>query len=397
MIASSKLNPITFKDLSGDYPNEGNTLHNDLKYPGKMSKPYYQLFQKNHVVYLQFESDLPDSLNLKAYHGTTEIESFTGAYTEPPLGTGSNIRYYTNFVVTLDTVYHDKIVSFVLTQTGSNPWTSEPIKTIELNDPITGKLDKRYRHVKYTNFARLDADVSSVFINWWILASTGYYMDFFVEAIDNKPNNKDESEVLEGSQSNTVISSVNYKGRVFETGPIPEYMIDRLALVSNLDVFVINDIQYIKSGGHEPEPFGGSTLYQLSMKLTQKNAIGINVDSLGVGSGSIIPPVSGTPMYVGSVTSAVPNETEVKLITSVAATKTNQTKVYTITNSRFCFAYPASFGSLTSILDNIGDEIISGFAIQTVNFTIGANTINFKIYTLKSPVTVTSFTVQFKF
>jgi hypothetical protein len=102
-------------------------------------------------------------------------------------------------------------------------------------------------------------------------------------------------------------------------------------------------------------------------------------------------------MYLGSVTSAAPAEAEVKLIASVTASKTNQTKVYTIADARFCFAYPASFGALTSILDTIGDEIISGFNIQTLNFTIGADTISFKVYTLKSLTSVTGYTVQFKF
>jgi hypothetical protein len=133
------------------------------------------------------------------------------------------------------------------------------------------------------------------------------------------------------------------------------------------------------------------------MKLTQKNAIGINVDNVGVTSGGTTPPIAGTPMYVGSVTSAAPNEAEVKLITSSTASKTNQTKVYTISGARFCFAYPSSFGALSSILDTTGDEIISGFNVTTLDFTIGSDTINFTIYTLKSLTTVTSHTVQYKF
>ena len=133
------------------------------------------------------------------------------------------------------------------------------------------------------------------------------------------------------------------------------------------------------------------------MKLTQKNAIGINVDNIGVAEGGTTPPIAGTPMYVGSVASSAPDETEVKLIASVAAIKADQTKIYTMANARFCFAYPTSFGALSSILDNIGDEIISGFNVIYLDFTIGADTINYTICTLKSQATVTAFTVQFKF
>jgi len=172
-------------------------------------------------------------------------------------------------------------------------------------------------------------------------------------------------------------------------------MIARIGMASSLDVFTVNGLQYIKTGEIEQSQFGGSTLYQASMKLTQKTTIGINVDNIG--SGSITPPPSGTLMYVGVVTEAVPTESQVKAITGITAVKTNQTKVYTMTNSRFCFAYPASYGSLTSIIDTIGDEIISGFAVQTLTFTTGGVTMNYNVYTLVSPATVTSFTVIFKF
>jgi hypothetical protein len=395
MIASSDSNSIFFKDLSGTYPNARNTLHATIKYSGKQTILYNQKFPKDHTVYLQFESDFADQLTLKAYSGLTEIESFTNAYVSS-YGSGANIRYYTNFTIVLDSIYYEKQIWFKVTQTGSNPWTSEPIFTTNMTDPVTGKLDKLYRIVKYTNLSRMDSDLSSVFIDWLNIPSTGNYMDFFVEVIDNEPNDTDESEILEGSQSESMLSSVNFKGRIFKTGPIPEYMCDKIAVVSNLSVFTVNDIEYIKKGGTNRPPFGSSTLYQLDMKLTQKNAIAINVDALGAAVTPVTPPISGTPMYIGSVTSVAPDETEVKTITSQAAEKVDQTKVYTITDARFCFAYPTSFGALSSILDNAGDEIISGFNVTTLTFTIGADSISFDIYTLKSLTSVTSYSIQYK-
>jgi hypothetical protein len=252
------------------------------------------------------------------------------------------------------------------------------------------------KYIKITNNDRIASDLDSRFIDWSALDSTGKYVDFFVEAQDIEPNDTDESEVLEGSQSKTILSAAFYSGRVLKTGPVPDYMCARLGMASSLDVFTVNGIEYIKSGGVEQAQFGGSTLYQVSMKLTQKNAIGINVDSLGATVTPITPPISGTPMYIGSVTSAAPNETEVKTITSATASKVNQTKVYTITDARFCFAYPTSFGALSSILDNAGDEIITGFNVTVLTFTIGADSISFDIYTLKNLTTVTSYSVQYK-
>jgi len=401
MIASSILNPITFKSVpaTNTYPNMWNTLHTDRKQAGALIKPYNQKFQKDHVVYLQFESDIADSIILKSYNSITraEIESFTIGWNDTPGVTGSHYgttdnRYYTNFVVTLDSPYYEKQIYFKATQ-GSDILTSEPIFTTNLSDLILRGVMK---YIKITNNDRIASDLDSRFIDWSALDSTGKYVDFFVEAQDIEPNDTDESEVLEGSQSKTILSAAFYSGRVLKTGPVPDYMCARLGMASSLDVFTVNGIEYIKSGGVEQAQFGGSTLYQVSMKLTQKNAIGINVDSLGATVTPITPPISGTPMYVGSVTSAAPNETEVKTITSATASKVDQTKVYTITDARFCFAYPTSFGALSSILDNAGDEIITGFNVTVLTFTIGADSISFDIYTLKNLTTVTSYSVQYK-
>ena len=397
MIANSVLNPIFFKlvPTSNTYPNMWNTLHINRQQGNGRVIPYFQKFNSNHVVYIQFESDLADSIGLKSYNLLTgaEIESFTGTYHSPARGTAPDIRYYTNFAITLDGDYIGKKVYFKATQL-TIVMTSEPVYTLDLTDQLQAGTMK---YIKYTNLDRIEADLDDRFVDWEILDSTGNYLDFFVEGIDSEPNDTDESEILEGSQNKTILSSRYYSGRMLKIDPVPDYMATRIALASSLDVFMVNGLEYIKQGGSDQSQFGGSTLYQVSMKLTQKLAIGINVDNIGVSSGSITPPVAGTTMYVGSVTAAAPTEAQVKVIIPAAASKTNQTKVYTITGARFCFAYPTAFGALSSILDNVGDEIISGFNITTLDFTIGADTVGFTIYTLKSLTTVTSHSVQYKF
>jgi len=390
MIASSILNSISFKNLSGSFPNMWNTLHADRRQGNARIIPYAQKFQKDHVVYLQFMSDIPDTITLKSYYGTVQVESFTVAYASH-YGTTNN-RYFTNFTITLGASYYDKQITFKAAQ-GANTLVSEPVFITDLAYLIGKGLMK---YVKYTNLNRIEADLDDRMIDWSVLPSTGNYLDFYIEALDSDPNDTDKSEVLEGSQSQTIISSVFYSGRVLKTGPIPDYIATKLGMISNLDIFTINDLQYIKSGEITQSAFAGSTLYQAELKLTQKNAIGINVDSLGISAGVSVP-ISGTPMYIGSVTGVTPTETDVKVITSISAVKTNQAKTYTISGARFCFAYPASFGSLVSILDNIGDEILSGFNVQTLNFTISGSAVSYKIYTLKSSVIVSSYTVTFKF
>ena len=394
MIASSILNPITFKNVptSNTYPNMWNTLHADRKMAGALNKPYFQKFQTNHVVYLQFESDSATAPQIKAYNLVTRAEIETISATSVNLYGTTSVRYYTNFTITLDGDYTGKKFYFKLTQ-DSDVLTSEPCVTDDLTDLIQRGVMK---YVKYTNADRIDSDVSGVFIDWFNLPSTGHYLDFFVEAQDAEPNDTDESEVLEGSQSKTILSAAYYSGRVFKSGPLPDYLCTRLGMSSSLDIFTVNGVQMIKSGGIEQSQFGGSTLYQITMKLTEKSTMGINVDSIGVTSGGVTPPVVGCPMYLGSVTSSAPDETEVKTMTELTAVKADQTKVYTITDARFCFAYPTSFGALSSILDNAGDEIISGFTVQTLAFTIGVDSISFDIYTLKSLTSVSNYSIQYK-
>lgn len=402
MIVSSGANSIFFKKLiaipvtAGNYPDRDNTLHEDYKDGNHKIIPYCQKFPKDHVVYLQFESDSAVDIILKAYSAIsarstlTEIESFTGSYVS--VYGSTNVRYYYNFTVTLDSVYYDKIVYFKATQ-GAEVWTSEPILTKDL----AWLFSHHCKYIKYSNIDKIESDIPGHFIDWSVVPSTGNYMDFFVEMSDRESNNKDESEVLEGSQSLKILSAVSYNGRVFKTGPVPDYMAIKLRLASSLDYFLIGDKQYTKQGEVNQDPFGGSTSDQCTLKAIQKNAIGINVDNLGVTADVITPPIAGTPMYIGSVTSAAPDETEVKLIADIAALKQDHTVSFTGTDIRPCHAAPTSFGVLASILDATGDEIISGFAVTTLDFTIGADTISFKIYTLKSAVTLSGSNITFKF
>jgi len=159
-------------------------------------------------------------------------------------------------------------------------------------------------------------------------------------------------------------------------------------MMSSLDIFLVNGLQYIKNGEIEVSQMGGSTLFQVSINMTQKLAIGINVDNIGVAETEIIVSPSTTKMYVGSVTSASPNEAEVKLMTELEAVKQDTTVDYVITlGNRYCFAYPSSYGNLTSAINNFSQELISGFVKTTVDFTFGANTIEMYIYTYALPTT----------
>ncbi|HAT75507.1 MAG TPA: hypothetical protein DCS19_01355 [Flavobacterium sp.] len=385
MIASSIANSVTFKKLESypaEFPNMWNTLHLNRKHSNNLIIPYYQKFNKDHVLYLQFMSDTDANITLKSFSGLSEIESITNAY-NTSYGTTDN-RYYTNFVVTLDSSYYDKIVYFTATQ-GANVLTSEPINVYDLTQEI---LKGTIKNIKYTNLDRIQSDLDNRFIDWSALTSTGNYLDCFIDALDIDLNDSDKSEVLEGSQSLTILSASYFTGKTLKTNQIPDYIISKLGIISNFDIFMVNGIQYIKQGEIEAERLGNSTMYQASIKLTQKNAIGINVDNLGTAESQPIIPDSATKMYIGLVTSAAPNETEVKLMTELEAVKQTTIHNYEIElGTRNCFAYPASFGNLTSAYIIQGFELLGAYAKTTAYFTFGNNEVLMNIYTFISPIT----------
>ena len=391
MISCSVLNPITFKHITGNYPNMWNRLHADRKQSTFKTIPYCQKFQKDHVVYLQFTSELSTDVTLNAYDGINVIETFTSSYITH-YGTTDN-RYFFNFVVTLDNIYYDKSIYFKAIQ-GSDELTSEPIYTQDLSEYITlGQI----KYIKYTNLDRVESDLDDRFIDWSALTSTGKYLDFFIEAQDVTPNDSDSTEVLEGSQSQIILSSNYYSGKTLKTGAIPDYLYTKLGMVSSLDIFMVNDLQYIKNGEIEIEQYGNSTLYQCSINMTQKNTIGINVDNLGVIETETLVPDENVKMWIGALyfdpPGAPPGELEITTMTEKTAVKENQTIHDDAFDQRYCFAYPATFGSLTSILDTQNYEVISGFGISSI--TIDGTL--YTVYTLNRPATITDVTMQFKF
>lgn len=399
MIASSILNSVTFKKLESypvSFPNMWNTLHSQRSQSTNLKLSYYQKFQNNHVLYLQFISDTDSIITLKSFSGVAEIESFaiawnsgtfisTGRYTSGTHYGTDNNRYYTNFVVTLDADYKDKCVYFTATQ-GTNVLTSEPIFITDLTEAINNGSIK---YIKYTNLDRIESDLDDRFIDWSALANTGNYLDFFIEAIDIDLSDSDSSEVLEGSQSKTILSASYYTGRTLKTSGIPDYMVARLGMASNLDIFMVNGIQYVKDGEIDQERFGNSTLYQVSINLTQKLAIGINVDSLGIGESTpVIIPESSTKIYAGLVTVASPDEAEIKTMSEYEAIKqTTEHSYYDVLGSYFCFAYPSSFGNLQSAYIVESFELIGAFVKTTDNFTFGTNIVEMNIYTYIVPIT----------
>jgi hypothetical protein len=271
MITSSVLNSVTFKNLDGGFPNKWNTLHANRKQGGFSVIPYCQKFNKDDIIYLQFESDsatVPDLDIFYPHFKETIAGTLLSSYV------GDDTRYFYGFEITLGAAFYDKKISFVLTQ-DTDILTSEPIICEDLSEQIAKGTIKK---VKYTNLDRGDSDLSNYFVDW----SATEFMYFYIEAVDIETNDSEETEIIEGVQSKDIAASTNYSGINLQVNGVPDYLALKLKAASSLDYFEVNGIQYIKDSSVDISRYGNSTLHTCTIKLTEKNTVGLNVDDLGI-------------------------------------------------------------------------------------------------------------------
>lgn len=92
--------------------------------------------------------------------------------------------------------------------------------------------------------------------------------------------------------------------------------------------------------------------------------------------------------YYGAISMATPTDTDVKALTK----NVKNTKAFTYNNialndERICYAYPVSFGNLTSIKDANNFEYISSYT----KYTMTINSVSYNVYVLTDPITATGF------
>lgn len=94
------------------------------------------------------------------------------------------------------------------------------------------------------------------------------------------------------------------------------------------------------------------------------------------------------PSYIGVVTQGyVPSEENLKKLTKSIEWGKGKTVTLTTNNQIAIYAYPASYGDLTSIKDGNGFEGFAGYTKSTVTF---ANKVVYNVYTQKLPATASS-------
>lgn len=84
-------------------------------------------------------------------------------------------------------------------------------------------------------------------------------------------------------------------------------------------------------------------------------------------------------------------------LTKSVTSKSNKTLSFTTDNNYIYFAYPASYGELTSIKDSNGFENIDGFTKTTTTIIISSGSVEYLVYKSKSASTQSNFMLTFKY
>lgn len=103
------------------------------------------------------------------------------------------------------------------------------------------------------------------------------------------------------------------------------------------------------------------------------------------------------PMFIGFVDDLNASENAIKSMENRNESKLDQSFNYTINFKRPCFFFRTFLGSLLSIKDSEDYEIISGFTVITVNFTINGETVSYTGYILTHPTSQADNLITFKF
>ena len=275
-LTSPIVNPITLKNLTGSYKNKWNTLHSDFKDGGWTVLGYCQKFPNGHVIPMQLISTDSDTAPVV----TVTLEDLTQI--NIPVVTTNTIvgditRYYFNYTITLGAQYYGKVFQVVATQ-GSESLTSEPVYSYDMSSELdSGSI----RNINYTNYDRINADLFGNYIDWSSVPTADNTFDFFIECSTREPNGESEQEILQESESEENISSFDSDGDILKTGHVPHYMAVKLQWVSGLDYLEINGQTYLRKG-IERSIVGGSTSEEVTLTLTAKEVMGLNVDDMGI-------------------------------------------------------------------------------------------------------------------
>lgn len=152
-----------------------------------------------------------------------------------------------------------------------------------------------------------------------------------------------------------------------------------------------------------PNPAGGVETYNWTGSFSDNTSFSVQVDDDGTSGGPST--VSSTqsftfvyPYFVGAGAAGLSaaNVALLTKLTQVSTATVNRT-ITAAGGEVFFFAYPASYGALTSILDVNGFETLPDWTLRTENITaLDTSTVSYRIYEFNNPVVAGDYYYSFR-
>jgi hypothetical protein len=295
MIISS-LNSIRFAKVDSNYRNFGNTLLSDEKFYSDEIFDYCQRFLTSDIIEVQIKSDfsaVPTAILTKA-DKTTESLIVTQASAYDQDGDSVNDLFFFEFSVSMSAYTTESFI----TVNQDDTWKSEPFKGDA--DLLTELQDGESQQIEFYN------DDNAFSIDF----STGITFKSYVESIVKDYEAGGEASIYDNQDEITKLKETVTRMFTLKTLYVPRYVAERLRLASACDNFIVNGVSFIREDMPEISPVEGCNLVEVSMKLIDKEYIGVNTHDIGF---DVDTPANGAEIMIkselnasGSVTFSIP-------------------------------------------------------------------------------------------
>lgn len=267
MIISS-LNSIRFAKVDSNYRNFGNTLLSNEKFYNDEIFEYCQRFlTTDTAVKVQIKSSsatTPTATLTKADKSTVALTvAQVSAYDQN--NDTVNDLFFFEFTVNMSSYTTESYITVVQDET----WRSEPFKADATL--LTELQDGETQLIEYYN----DDNAFSVDF------SSGITFKTYVEAIVKDYEAGGEASIYDNQDEITKLKETATRMFTFKTLYIPRYVAELLRLASACDNFTINGVAYVREDMPEITPVEGCNLVEVSMKLIDKEYIGVNTHDIG--------------------------------------------------------------------------------------------------------------------
>jgi hypothetical protein len=262
-------NSIGFALRDSNLPNKDNTLSYEEKYSGTLIRKYSQKFKDTDVVTVQVGSTDATVPTIEVFQPeltTSPTAALVSSYTgnvDP-----NDDRYYFEFDIDFS-LYTGKTIQVQVTQ-GSTVYLSECLKGMDLDDDLDNG-----------NIVRIDyqnADKPSDYTNFTIDYTTGIAFFMYIEAVFRKMSPQGEDEVIVNINQKVLLEAQLFRGRVLESGFLPDFLIEKIIIAGKHFYFAINDVQFITEGLPDIES-NGSNFSTISWLGIHKDVLGFNTDN----------------------------------------------------------------------------------------------------------------------